>query len=354
MIDYSVKRGGVSRTLLCAVMHFAIDFICIATMSLLTSVDKVFLFIVAYDILAFVLQQPIGAVLDNDRHDGLHRLGAVAFLVVGIGALCANIALKGEIESDLAFTLKVTCVVCLIVGNALFHSVGACATLDDAGDRTSRIGLFVAPGAIGVCCGMRFFSLLAEGMPIIAVACAIVFLCLFEDRTASLRPHFLDREDLIIVSALCACAFLRSFIGAKLSFAWSKEIWWAGIALVGAVFLGKTLGGFLSDVFSEAYVTVVSLVCAAVAIFFGDAHVAIGFLGTFLFNMTMAPVTMTVVRVVDDRPGEAFGLVSAMLGLGGVFAMAVPSGSFDAYLLPALCIVSCAFAWPAMRRVESR
>ena len=107
---------------------------------------------------------------------------------------------------------------------------------------------------------------------------------------------------------------LRSFEGSIFSFSWNDSII-TGIFLTGAVFLGKMLGGFASDVFGSLQTAAVSLGIAAILLAVSD-HMGAALIGVLLFNMTM-PVTLSeLYRKITAYPGTAFGLLTFALYLG--------------------------------------
>ena len=142
-----------------SILHFLVDGICAASMfSLLLNGNGGQWSLLIYNFCAFVLQMPFGVLLDS-RNANSGKIAEASYGCPGTGggALGRNsaflLALAGVILTVAgAFTSPIL----LGIGNALFHVGGGVGTiLEDraCGSAGRRLGIFVAPGAMGLYLG---------------------------------------------------------------------------------------------------------------------------------------------------------------------------------------------------------
>jgi FSR family fosmidomycin resistance protein-like MFS transporter len=98
-----------------------------------------------------------------------------------------------------------------------------------------------------------------------------------------------------------------------MSFRWRIGFW--GYILLGAVVLGKALGGFAADRFGTIKTSALSLIAAAVLFVFGQIPFA-GAAAVLLFNMTMPITLWTMAKIFPGAKGFAFGLLTFGLFIG--------------------------------------
>ena len=185
-------------TVLYSVLHFLVDGVCSwAMLGRLAGGMEAYLL---YNFCAFALQLPLGALLD--------RLGGKRTPLIFAGVGCV-LTLLG------AFTGPAV----LGLGNAAFHVGGGVDVIRDGG-RRDRLGIFVAPGAMG----LYFGGLLAGKMPwlLLPVAALMtVLLCLVRSPgEISTAP-----SQKMPVSLFLCCflvVVLRSFVGFQVVFPWKS------------------------------------------------------------------------------------------------------------------------------------
>lgn len=295
-----------------AILHFLVDGLCAFAMFGIFSVrENWYLNVLLYNFCAFALQMPLGVVLDgwNRRKCPGKCEPALGFVVVGV---------------LLTFIGAVTHPVILGLGNALFHLGGGVGTIqeDEAkGWRGRGLGVFVAPGALGLYLG----TLLAkeEGIPMSALLISIGLLgvgclgwCYRRMNTqkkiaAEISP---EKGVLSLLLGCVAVVILRSYIGMAVGFSWKSTIL-AGTVAVLAVVLGKVAGGFAAAGIGIRRTVVLSLLLSALCFLFSENMVA-GVLALFLFNMTMPITLYMLVQRLKGLTGFAFGLLTFGLFLG--------------------------------------
>lgn len=301
-----------------AATHFLVDFSC--ALLLLGGGEKDMLFL-SYNFCAFALQMPLGIVADR-----LGRCRAVA----AAGCLLAAAAWA---FGGLAGAL------CAGVGNALFHVGGGLDTLEHSGARAGPLGIFVAPGALGIFAG----GALAGRVPGLWAAAAlllagggILVLCWAEKSSAAPEKTALSKTGAGALVCLLAVVIFRGWLGFQFSFPWRGEL---GAALVCAVALGKAAGGLLADRLGLLPTAAISL-CACAGLFLFSDFPAAGLAAVFLFNLTMPLTLWAAARLLPFGKGFAFGLLTFGLFLGFLptwLGLSPPLSGGGLYALSAAC-----------------
>lgn len=288
--------------------HAVVDFSC-AFLVYRTMLDypELGLALLLYNFCAFALQMPFGLLADGwNRNAVVAAAGCAVVLLAYLPVLPVAVA-----------------AVIAGVGNGLFHVGGGLDVLNDSGEKSSALGIFVSPGALG----LYFGGVLGRGtqlpllLPVLALA---VFAGLI--LTAARRTYgglnslnaptelALSRGGLRSAVLLTAVVVLRSYMGFNQSLPWKGTGSWAVIVTL-ALVLGKAGGGFLSDRLGPQTATALSLGLAAVCYLLSGIPVC-GTIAVFLFNMTMPITLWAAARLMPGGKGFAFGLLTFGLFLG--------------------------------------
>ncbi len=355
-------------TALYSILHFLVDGVCaLAMFGTFAARENWYVNILLYNFCAFALQMPLGVVLDGlcvKRSTG-KALPPYLFAVAGVMLTLAG-----------AFIHPVV----LGLGNALFHLGGGVATIQEdtaKGRRGRGLGVFVAPGALGLYIGTLIGKSETTSVWGVIIPIGVVMvLCLLFGRKCLLKTvivdgkvteHLLpsDKENLTPatrglkdvqtvqngrLSALwlaAGCLFvviLRSYIGMAVSFSWKTTVL-AGILAVCAVVFGKVAGGFAAAAFGIRRTMAISLGAAAVG-YLLSGNMAAGIMALFLFNMTMPITLYLLICRLKELPGFAFGLLTfgIFLGLMPVYLEMVPP--MDSKLVGCLgSVISLVILW---------
>jgi len=292
-----------------AIAHFIVDGVCAAALFGPISVSgNLVTAVLLYNTLAFSTQCVVG--LATDRAKGHEFLAAVSLAAAAMGALL-----------PLNWVLRV---IVLGLGNSVFHVTAGTVTLKRSAGKAGPLGVFVAPGAVGLLLGTLFP---ATGT---YFAVAALFICM----PMALGSHRIQaagggveaepappvrriETPWLAVCALLVAVAVRAVGGSSVSFPW--EVTPAlSLLMVAFVFSGKAAGGYLCDRLGAKKTALLSLPLAAVLIAFGSAWMVPSLLGQLLLNLTM-PVTLWLIyRVLPDSPGLAFGLAASALWPGTI------------------------------------
>ena len=298
-------------TFLYAAAHFLVDFLCAWAMFASFREGEYGNFLI-YNFCAFALQMPFGTLLDLLRsRSGRETRHWMPFLWTLAGML---LTVLGALLHPAV----------LGVGNALFHVGGG---MDVIGEdfrkdrRGSALGLFVAPGALG----LYFGTLLGKrdaGIVVLLTGTILLFtmasLLRKQKKTLpewQLAPIPKERGNMLLLVLYCfLVVVLRSWVGLAVSFSWKSKPALALLA-VACVAAGKMLGGFVSARWGIRRTAISSLILAACCYLLGEIP-GFGLLALLLFNMSM-PVTLYLLAVnMPQLPGFSLGLLTFGLFLG--------------------------------------
>ena len=258
-----------------------------------------------YNFCAFALQMPLGALLD---------------LLAAENRRCGTLfALLGVILTILGALLHPSL---LGIGNALFHVGGGFDVIHEDMQccRKSRnLGVFVAPGAIGLYVGTLFGSRVDGYGTFITAAILAVPILITLIKQGSVAVYTAPSTPftrILFIPILCcfAVVVLRSWIGLAVSFPWKSNSILAAFAVCGAA-AGKVCGGFLGARYGMQLTATVTLTLAAVSYLFGNVPI-LGILAIFLFNMTMPLTLYLLAEKLPKLAGFSFGLLTFGLFLG--------------------------------------
>ena len=320
-----------------AFCHFVVDLASVTTVLGLVAPHlasrgpkHVALAVLAYDLVAFCCQLPLGALLDmwGRRRSPAAAMASFALVACGVSAGWAG-----------GLTAGAAAVTLVALGNALFHCVGGVEVLGESEGRAAPSGAFISTGALGVFLGGQAAFGTWPGMPVLLVALLVASaVCVLRAPTANAPGGLylaLPPTGRLAAILLAVTVALRSYVGMVMSFPWKAELVLAVLAVV-AVAAGKATGGYVSDALGAPIASVVSLGGAAVLFLFSWTSVLAGLAATFLFNFTMAITLSALAGLLPRAHGLAFGIASFALAIGALPALMglqVSSG-------PMLCVLS--------------
>lgn len=286
------------KTVIYGAAHFWVDLCCALLLYRhFSGSAEWLLLLLLYNFCAFALQLPFGILADRLDRNGIVAaagmlLTALAFLTPALPPLSAVLA---------------GC------GNALFHVGGGIEILNRSVHKAFRLGLFVAPGALGLFLGAKLGegTLLLWPFPAVLALAAILFLFLEHKPSGNAAPQLSLRPALF---ALLGVVILRSYLGFCMVFRWNTTPLTA-LAVVLALVLGKAAGGLLLDRFGYLTASLCSLLAAACLLLMPH-YLITGLLGVFFFQMTMPVTLWAAAKYCGSAKGFSFGLLTFGLFLG--------------------------------------
>lgn len=321
----SNKASCAARvTAVYAICHFVVDLACVST--LLGWASAWFsawapsfsaLLIITYDMAAFCLQLPVGAILDALGRRVSRCAALLSFALVAAGVACGWVS---------GAPLCLASVALVVLGNALFHSVGGVEVLGESKGRMAPAGEFICTGALGLFVGgLSGFNGWA-GTPalmllLLAACAALVVVGTGElSREAGALALASSGRDWLAIVLLALTVSLRSYVGMTMAFPWKSSMSLA-VAAVLAVVVGKAVGGRVADAMGARAASLVSLGGAAVLFLPSWGSVPAGLVATFLFNFTMAITLCSLAHILPRAKGTAFGIASFSLAVGALPAL---------------------------------
>ena len=291
-----------------SVAHFLVDAACaFLLLGVLDITDAIFAMLL-YNAFAFVLQAPFGYLIDKYLNPKV---------VAVIGLLLIAIAYIFMDNPLIAISI-------VSIGNALYHVGGGSLVLSLKTRRATFIGIFVAPGALGLAVG----SLLSiSGIDIyywfFPLLLVIISLLIYFINTPNFNRTFeksLSNNlsySILIIALIMLPITVRSLIGLSIDFPW-KENKTLLFILVSSLALGKVFGGILADRFGLLRVGVSGLLISSPLLAFYSTVPVLGILGAFVFNFTMPVTLIAILNVLPNNKGLSFGLTTVALFLGAL------------------------------------
>ena len=326
-----------------AIAHLLVDGVCLAALFYYGPGAGDTRFVAAvmlYNTLAFTTQCLVGLWTDHGQLS--RKAEPFAMLAVALGWFL-----------PLPLTLRVAVIG---LGNSCFHVCGGTVTLEQSRGKASPLGVFVAPGALGVVFGKLYPQLGPVFSVCLIVLAALIFVTYRKDSPQKILPPADDLRvplpdyrgsafPLLATALLTIAVAVRAIGGSCAEFPWNTGAVTA-IAMTFCVFAGKTAGGFVCDRFGAAKSAVISIVPAALLTAFLSASMPASLLGQFLLNLSM-PVTLWLLyKLMPDEPGFAFGLAASALWPGTLAGMMIQlSGSARAWLILVSFVFGLAAVW---------
>ena len=285
-----------------AAAHLLVDAVCAAVIVGSSTPELPAVFIL-YNTFAFSTQCVVGLITDRLGH--CKTLAPVACLWV---ALCGVIPLPPTVGAVL-----------IGMGNSLFHVSAGSEVLEHSEGKAAPLGLFVAPGALGVFAGKEF----PELRPVLCVLLILSGIWLLvENRidwgqtVSSYNYKEGQSKELLPTALLLLLAVMTRAIGGAVAGGAGQTAFWKSLVIVICVFAGKSLGGLASDRFGIRRVTVISIPLAAFLILIAGRYFAGAAAGQFLLNLSMPITLFLIYRCLPSAPGFAFGLAASVLWPG--------------------------------------
>ena len=303
------NKKAIYRIGLLSLIHAGIDFLC--AFSLYHSFVNEYETFLLYNFCAFALQMPFGILIDIlSKNTNKTILPGKIFTLLGI-----VLTILGSYISYII----------LGIGNALFHVGAGVLSIheDDDHDFKGRgLGVFVAPGAIGLILGSLFnqttsYDMIHLVVSLLMLICALIILIDQEERELLVkgRKFIKDDKDLLFIILGCfIVVIIRSLTGLAISFSWKNTAFITFVSVL-ALALGKAVGGLLCARIGMKKTVIITLIISTITYFFAD-NMYCGLLALFFFNMTMPMTLYLLVQNMSDMPGFAFGILTFGLFLG--------------------------------------
>ena len=255
-----------------------------------------FLFISIYAILGFGGQLPVGFWLDSRKNISFFAIIALTLLPLSI--LCFFVSPEAAI-------------LCAGLASACVHVTGGTICLQVHENKSGPLGLFTAPGVLGLTIG----GLLGEAgylVPVMLVlASLLITVIIFSTplpnyQTPEKKESELDSHDLIMLLILLFMCF-RSFLFDVVNYV--AENYENGLLYIGvSAFLGKIIGGFVADRVGIKKFVYVTLLVALILFQFGKDNIYMLCTG-IVFLQSSVPVTLLMMsRSLPFYPATASAL----------------------------------------------
>lgn len=260
-----------------------------------------------YNLCAFGLQAPLGLLADKLNYNAALAILGCLVAAVGCGFVLHPLAL----------------VILAGLGSALFYVGSGTEILNYSQNKCLPVGIFLASGSVGWYFGTSIGCTQpteAAVWPILAIITATALIAVFQYKK---DPSFksdnlpcqswaLSKTAYIASLLLILVTVLRSYMGCGLALSWVKSSPWLVML---ALFIGQSIGGFLSDRFGLMKTASLSLLLASV-FFVWSENTIVGFLAVLSLAISTPIVFWTLAKIVPDKRGLSFGLLGGAMFLG--------------------------------------
>lgn len=306
-----------------SVMHLLVDGVCAATLFRYCGESGALAeLVLLYNTLAFTTQCLVGLLTDRART--YRYITAASSVTVALGFLLPLPPLMRVILVGL--------------GNSVFHVSGGTETLLRAGDRAWSLGVFVAPGAVGLALG-KLFPDAGLYLAVVLLLCAAISLFLREPERRALPATDRPRRAFAAAAVLLIAVAVRALGGTAARFPWNSGVF-APLLTAVLVCAGKMAGGFAMDRLGAKRTAVLSILPAAILIAFCASSMPLSLIGQFLLNLTMPVTLLLLYRLLPDAPGFAFGLAASALWPGTLAGQLFPLEGTPATVCILLCFLA--------------
>lgn len=279
----------------------------LSSLSHTVSLEQTSWLIILYNILGFGYQPLAGIVTDRLKRPRLSVLIGLLLLLLAIVIV--------SWQSQFAVILAG-------LGSATFHVGGGALALASTPDRTTGLGIFAAPGvvglAIGGALGLTGYSATVPLILLLGGIMAVIAgmkLPKFPDNNPNSKiqnPKLDDWVMLVLISAIA----LTSTVWTSFQFLLQTHLDII-IALAVAAAIAKVLGGILAQRWGWRRWTISSLTVAALLFIFGGQHRL-----TLLFSLALLqsniPVTLAATaQLMPNQPATASGFALGLAILVG-------------------------------------
>ena len=284
-----------------SIAHLLVDAVCASKIVSAPASDLLAVFFL-YNTFAFSTQCVVGLLTDRFGHCRILAPVACAWV-----ASCGILPFQPFIGAVL-----------IGLGNSLFHVSAGSVVMESSKGKAAPLGVFVAPGALGVFAGKTF-----PGLRI--VLCVLLTLCaawlLVENRFDRGQPSPIfkreeESKELLPTALLLLLAVMTRAVGGSVAGSSGQAALWMNLLMVFCVFLGKSFGGVISDRVGIRKMSLLSMPLAAFLILIAGRSFIAGSTGQFLLNLSMPVTLFLIYRCLPKSPGFSFGLAASVLWPG--------------------------------------
>ena len=287
-----------------SISHLMVDMSTIfIALNCIAGESNLLLYIMLYNLFAFTLQLPMGIIADKVKNT--YAFVIISFFIIFIGTF-----VKGEILT----------IFFVGVGNAMFHIGCGKEVLERSEGFAKFVGIYVSTGAIGVFLAKFLINNSIDFIIYIRIIIIVLIISLYSIKNSfgyiekSKSKYELNNFNIVffVIFLLIAVGIRSLFSNFNFSL-----VFFQSVLVVIATFLGKAIGGILTDRYGIKRVIIFSLLISIFSFYFYENFYLL-VIGIFTFNMSM-PITLILIsNILKKHKGFAFGLTTFMLFVGSI------------------------------------
>ncbi len=276
------------------------------------------LMLIVYAIIGFGGQLPVGMWLDSSRSFKSFSKASLILLLVSLVTWCIN-PYAGIVVAGFS--------------SAFVHVTGGAVCLEASDNRVGPLGLFTAPGVLGLALGTVSSSLSAFWLLVPGLSVLLISVFLFRQKNsivfhaAQPAKPLLDGHDWIMLGILLTVT-LRSLVYDIIQQV--GQHWQQGLLVIGiSAFLGKIIGGFVADKIGWKTWVYITLPLAFVLLQFGRDNIYMLGFGIACLQSSV-PISLLLMRQsLPQYPGVSSAMVLGVgIALAGLPLYVIDHGHF--------------------------
>lgn len=340
-MNTSITRS-IHQPLLWGLLHGVNDFVAgymLANFAFTNSYSDSITMLVVYAMLGFGGQLPLGFLLDKQKQ-------IKPFAIISISLLL--------LSSAFYFIDPYTAIIITGIAGAGIHVTGGSICLHTHEDKSGPLGIFTAPGVLGLTLGSILGNISSSYLLIAMSGVIILTVLIFKNGIPAYQAQNkkkgsqLDTHDWIMLSILLIMCF-RSFIYDIIN---SSILQFEhGILVLGiSAFLGKIIGGFIADKIGWSKFVYITLPLAFIMFQFGKEN-----LYAIAFGIACLQSSVPLTLLLMSRSLPVFPATASAISLGTSVALAglplyinsdhVNFSRGDQYVLQSLIFITMAALW---------
>lgn len=269
-----------------------------------------------YNFLAFAMQPLFGFLTDRMKAPKITTLSGIVMVAISFVFFHSS---------------PVAAIVIASIGNALFHIGGGVINLFVTPRRSVSLGIFIAPGDLGLWAGIYLGNNGFFSMPLLplllALSAIVVFIIKSPETYDNLEKIKIESQwPQACLALLWLSVVVRTLVNMTGGYTLGKSQISSGVLSV-AAFFGKGIGGFVSDKFGWKVVGVTAILISCPLIAFADGNLFAGASGMLLLNIVMPLSATAMAGIIPKHPGLSMGLYCLALFAGSSIQF-LPQKSF--------------------------
>lgn len=260
-----------------------------------------------YSIIAFGGQLPAGIIVDKSKKIKLFSILSIAFMIVAVSLFYVNIFFAIFFSA---------------LASAFIHVCGGAACFLTDNKSSTLAGIFTSPGVVGLIIGGIIGTTDFSCFYVLILILFVLLLIIISTKMPTYQilenqenKPLLDTHDFFMLVLLLAIAFRSLLWNIMHMICFNNTTWLYAIAC--SAFIGKILGGFISDRIDWKKFVFITVFSSAILLNLGKNSLPIFCIGVALLQSAVPITLLLMQQYLQKSPAFGAGLA---LGISIIFA----------------------------------